>query len=342
MTHPGQYEAKKVILRYNMGWFSKKKSRVPTEKKGEGKPLSSFQRLKSSLEKTRTKISAKFKNIVSFRKKIDTAVIDELEEILLESDVGVGPATRIIQEVKEAWQEKEIEDTSEVYDFLKKRLKEGLRGWDVSLNVSPVSPTVIMVAGINGAGKTTSIAKIANIFIKQGKRVMLSASDTFRAAAVEQLDIWSKRIGSDIVKHQTGADPAAVTFDALEACVKRKTDVLIVDTAGRLHTHDNLMKELSKIKRVISSKIEGAPHEVLMVLDATTGQNAISQAKLFKDAVDITGIVLSKLDGTAKGGVILGMRDEIDIPVKFIGIGEGAEDIQVFDGDRFVDALFDA
>ncbi|MCP5003247.1 MAG: signal recognition particle-docking protein FtsY [Planctomycetes bacterium] len=324
-----------------MDWFSKKKSRLPTEKKAESKSPSSFQRLKNSLEKTRTKISSKFKNIVSFRKKIDIGVLDELEEILLESDVGVGPTTRIVQEIRDAWQTKEIEDTSDVYEFIKKRLKQGLKEWDVSLNVSPVSPTVIMVAGINGAGKTTSIAKIANIFIKQGKRVMLSASDTFRAAAVEQLDIWSKSVGADIVKHQTGADPAAVTFDALEACLNRKTDVLIVDTAGRLHTHDNLMKELSKIKRVISGRIENAPHEVLMVLDATTGQNAISQVKRFKDVVDITGIVLSKLDGTAKGGVILGMRDEIDIPVKFIGIGEGVEDIQVFDGDKFVDALFE-
>jgi fused signal recognition particle receptor len=324
-----------------MGWFSKKKPRLSTEKKTENRPPSSFERLKSSLEKTRAKISSKFKHLVSFRKKINKEVLDELEEILLESDVGVGPTTRMVQEIRDAWQAKEIEETSDVYEFLKERLKQGLNEWDVSLKVSAVSPTVIMVAGINGAGKTTSIAKIANIFIKQGKSVMLSASDTFRAAAVEQLDIWSKRIGSDIVKHQTGADPAAVTFDALEACLKRKTDVLIVDTAGRLHTHDNLMKELSKIKRVISSKIENAPHEVLMVLDATTGQNAISQLKLFKDAVGITGIVLSKLDGTAKGGVILGMRDEIDIPVKLIGIGEGAEDIQVFDGDTFVDALFD-
>jgi fused signal recognition particle receptor len=198
-----------------------------------------------------------------------------------------------------------------------------------------------MVAGVNGSGKTTSIAKLANFFIKQGKKVMLSASDTFRAAAVEQLDIWSKRIGADIVKHQTGADPAAVTFDALEASLSRGIDVLIVDTAGRLHTNDNLMNELSKIKRVISKKIENAPHEVLMVLDATTGQNAVSQAKLFNRAVDITGIFLSKLDGTAKGGIILGMRNEIDIPVKFIGIGEGAEDIQEFDADKFVDALFD-
>ena len=198
-----------------------------------------------------------------------------------------------------------------------------------------------MVAGVNGVGKTTSIAKLANLFVKQGKKVMLAAGDTFRAAATEQLDIWSKRIGADIVKHQAGADPAAVTFDALEASLSRGIDILIVDTAGRLHTHENLMNELSKIKRVISKKIENAPHEVLMVLDATTGQNAISQAKLFKRAVDITGIFLAKLDGTAKGGVILGMRKEVDIPVKYVGLGEGVDDIQEFDADKFVDALFD-
>ncbi|MDR4499713.1 MAG: signal recognition particle-docking protein FtsY [Candidatus Scalindua sp.] len=324
-----------------MGWFSKKKSHIQKRGNDESKSPSSFQRLRKSLEKTRAKISSKFKNIASFRKKIDAGVLEKLEEILLESDVGVVPTTRIIQEIRNAWKSKEIEETSDVYDFLKDKLKQGLKERDVSIRMSSVPPTVIMVTGINGAGKTTSIAKLANLFIKQGMKVMLAASDTFRAAAAEQLDIWSKRIGSDIVKHQTGADPAAVTFDALEACLKRKMDVLIVDTAGRLHTHDNLMNELSKIKRVISKKIENAPHEVLMVLDATTGQNAISQAKLFKRAVDITGIFLSKLDGTAKGGVILGMRDEIDIPVKFIGIGEGAEDIQEFDADKFVDALFD-
>ena len=324
-----------------MGWFSKKKSNIQTRGNDENKSPSSFQRLRKSLEKTRAKISSKFKNIVSFRKKIDAGVLEELEEILLESDMGVGPTTRMVQEIRDAWKSKEIEETSDVYDFLKNKLKQGLKERDISLKMSSVPPTVIMVAGINGAGKTTSIAKLANLFIKQGKKVMLAASDTFRAAAIEQLDIWSKRIGSDIVKHQTGADPAAVTFDAIEACLKRKMDVLIVDTAGRLHTHDNLMNELSKIKQVISKKIENAPHEVLLVLDATTGQNAISQAKLFKRAVGITGIFLSKLDGTAKGGVILGMRDEIDIPVKFIGIGEDAEDIQEFDADKFVDALFD-
>ena len=324
-----------------MGLFTKKDAGVSTQEDTKSKSWYSFQKLRKSLEKTRTKLTSRFKDLLSFRRKIDENILEELEDILLESDMGVGPSTKIIQDIRDAWKAKEIEDTSNIYDFLKNDLKQDLKAWDVSLKTAATPPTVIMVAGVNGAGKTTSIAKLANLFIKQGKKVMLAASDTFRAAAVEQLDIWSKRIGADIVKHQTGADPAAVAFDAIEASLSRGIDVLIVDTAGRLHTHDNLMNELTKIKRVLSKKVENAPHEVLMVLDATTGQNAVSQAKLFKRAVDITGIFLSKLDGTAKGGIILGMRNEIDIPVKFIGIGEGADDIQEFDSDKFVDALFD-
>jgi fused signal recognition particle receptor len=323
-----------------MGWFSKKKSGTSAEDV-KSKSWSPFQKLKNSLTKTRSKISSKFKDLLSFKRKIDEGVLEELEVVLLESDVGVSLVTKIIQDIRDAWKSKEIEDTTGVYDFLKKDLKQSLKDGNSSLKIAPSPPTVIMVAGVNGVGKTTSIAKLANLFIKQGKKVMLAAGDTFRAAATEQLDIWSKRIGADIVKHQSGADPAAVTFDALEASLSRGIDVLIVDTAGRLHTHENLMNELSKMKRVISKKIENAPHEVLMVLDATTGQNAISQAKLFKEAVDITGIFLTKLDGTAKGGAILGMRREIDIPVKYVGLGEGVDDIQEFDADTFVDALFD-
>ncbi|MFV1976360.1 MAG: signal recognition particle-docking protein FtsY, partial [Candidatus Scalindua sp.] len=307
----------------------------------KSKSWSPFQKLKNSLTKTRSKISSKFKDLLSFKKNIDEGVLEELEVVLLESDIGVGLVTKIIQDIRDAWKSKEIEDTTGVYDFLKKDLKQSLKDGNSSLKIAPTPPTVIMVAGVNGVGKTTSIAKLANLFIKQGKKVMLAAGDTFRAAATEQLDIWSKRIGADIVKHQSGADPAAVTFDALEASLSRGIDVLIVDTAGRLHTHENLMNELSKMKRVISKKIENAPHEVLMVLDATTGQNAISQAKLFKEAVGVTGIFLTKLDGTAKGGAILGMRREIDIPVKYVGLGEGVDDIQEFDADTFVDALFD-
>jgi fused signal recognition particle receptor len=324
-----------------MGWFSKKKSGTTTEEDVKSKSWSPFQKLKNSLTKTRSKISSKFKDLLSLKRNIDEGVLEELEAVLLESDIGVGLVTNIIQDIREAWKSKEVEDTSDIYDFLKEDLKQSLKGGNSSIKIASAPPTVIMVVGVNGVGKTTSIAKLANLFTKQGKKVMLAASDTFRAAATEQLDIWSKRIGADIVKHQSGADPAAVTFDALEASLSRGVDVLIVDTAGRLHTHENLMNELSKITRVVSKKIEDAPHEVLMVLDSTTGQNAISQAKLFKEAVGVTGIFLSKLDGTAKGGAILGMRKEIDIPVKYVGLGEGINDIQEFDTNKFVDALFD-
>jgi len=324
-----------------MGWFSKKKSETTAVEDVKNKSWSPFQKLKNSLTKTRSKIATKFKDILSFKRNIDEGVLEELEVVLLESDIGISLVTNIIEDIREAWKSKEIEDTTGVYDFIKKDLKQSLKEGVSSIKIAPASPTVIMVAGVNGVGKTTSIAKLANLFIKQGKKVMLAAGDTFRAAATEQLDIWSKRIGADIVKHQAGADPSAVTFDALEASLSRGIDVLIVDTAGRLHTHENLMSELTKIKRVISKKIEDAPHEVLMVLDSTTGQNAISQAKLFKESVGVTGIFLSKLDGTAKGGAILGMRREIDIPVKYVGLGEGVDDIQEFDADKFVDALFD-
>ncbi|MDP6924393.1 MAG: signal recognition particle-docking protein FtsY [Candidatus Scalindua sp.] len=324
-----------------MGWFSKKTSETTAVEDVKNKSWSPFQKLKNSLTKTRSKIATKFKDVLSFKRNIDEGVLEELEVVLLESDIGIGLVTNIIEDIREAWKSKEIEDTTGVYDFIKNDLKQSLKEGVSSIKIAPDPPTVIMVAGVNGVGKTTSIAKLANLFIKQGKKVMLAAGDTFRAAATEQLDIWSKRIGADIVKHQAGADPSAVTFDALEASLSRGIDVLIVDTAGRLHTHENLMSELTKIKRVISKKIENAPHEVLMVLDSTTGQNAISQAKLFKESVGVTGIFLSKLDGTAKGGAILGMRREIDIPVKYVGLGEGVDDIQEFDADKFVDALFD-
>ena len=323
-----------------MGWFSEKKSGTAVEDV-KSKSWSPFQKLKNSLTKTRSKISSKFKDLLSFKRSLDEGVLEELEVVLLESDIGVGLVTKIIEDIRTAWKSKEIEDTTGVYDFLKQDLKQSLKAGSSSLEIASAPPTVIMVAGVNGVGKTTSIAKLANLFVKQGKKVMLAAGDTFRAAATEQLDIWSKRIGADIVKHQSGADPSAVVFDALEASISRGVDVLIVDTAGRLHTHENLMNELTKMKRVISKKIENAPHEVLMVLDATTGQNAISQAKLCKEAGGVTGIFLSKLDGTAKGGAILGMRREIDIPVKYVGLGESIDDIQEFDADKFVDALFD-
>ncbi|MCF6147424.1 MAG: signal recognition particle-docking protein FtsY [Candidatus Kuenenia sp.] len=311
---------------------------VPVVRK---EPVVVPSKLKKGLEKTRGRFWSRLKGFLSFRKGIDESVLEELEDILIGADMGARPVQKLIEEIHEAWKEKTISETSQINDFIKKRLKEDLHRWQTDIKYANKPPTVIMVVGVNGVGKTTSIAKLANSFIKEGKKVMLAASDTFRAAAVDQLNIWCKRIGADIVKHQTGSDPAAVAYDALEASIAREIDVLIVDTAGRLHTHDNLMKELTKIKRVISKKIPDAPHEVLMVLDATTGQNAISQAKMFKETVDVTGIFLAKLDGTAKGGIVLGMCNETKIPVKFIGLGEQADDIEKFNPDLFVDTLLE-
>ncbi|HLE87800.1 MAG TPA: signal recognition particle-docking protein FtsY [Candidatus Brocadiaceae bacterium] len=311
------------------------------KEKVERKPLPSSDKLKKGLEKTRGRFWSRLRNFFSFQRKIDESVLEELEDILIGADIGAKPVQKLIHELHEAWKSQTITETSQIHDFIKNKLKEDLRSWQTSIHYAPNPPTVIMVVGVNGVGKTTAIAKLANILIKDGKKVLVAAGDTFRAAAVDQLDIWSKRIGAEIVKHQTGSDPAAVAYDAIEAAIARGIHVVIVDTAGRLHTHENLMGELSKIKRVISKRIPGAPHEVLMVLDATTGQNAISQAKMFKQAVDVTGIFLAKLDGTAKGGIVLGMRNEINIPVKFVGLGETADDIEKFDADTFVNALFE-
>jgi len=311
------------------------------KEKVERKPLTSSEKLKKGLEKTRGRFWSRLKIFFSFQRKIDESVLEELEDILIGADIGAKPVQKLIHELHEAWKSKAITETSQIHDFIKNRLKEDLRAWQTGIQYAPNPPTVIMVVGVNGVGKTTAIAKLANMLIKDGKKVLVAAGDTFRAAAVDQLDIWCKRIGAEIVKHQTGSDPAAVAYDALEAAIARGIHVVIVDTAGRLHTHENLMNELSKIKRVISKRVPGSPHEVLMVLDATTGQNAISQAKMFKQAVDVTGIFLAKLDGTAKGGIVLGMRNEINIPVKFVGLGETADDIEKFDADTFVNALFE-
>ena len=312
-----------------------------TKEKVERKPLTSSEKLKKGLEKTRGRFWSRLKNFFLLRRKIDESVLEELEDILIGADIGAKPVQKLIRELHEAWKSTAITETSQIHDFIKNRMKEDLRAWQTGIQYAPNPPTVIMVVGVNGVGKTTAIAKLANILIKDGKKVLVAAGDTFRAAAVDQLDIWCKRIGAEIVKHQAGSDPAAVAYDAIEASIARGIHVVIVDTAGRLHTHENLMNELSKIKRVISKRIPGAPHEVLMVLDATTGQNAISQAKMFKLAVDVTGIFLAKLDGTAKGGIVLGMRNEIDIPVKFVGLGETADDIEPFNPDIFVNALFE-
>ena len=300
------------------------------------------EKLKESLQKTCSKLASGFRDIFKMFNTIDEAALDRLEEVMISADVGVEATGQIIESARKAYKDGKIKDGPALEAFVKNGMKEILRQEESCIRLCDKPPTVILVAGVNGSGKTTSIAKLGYYFKGEGKKVLLAASDTFRAAAVEQLTIWSERIGVDIIKHQQGADPAAVAYDAIEAAVARNVDVLIVDTAGRLHTQRNLMQELSKIERVLKKKVPDAPHEVLMVLDATTGQNAISQAKLFNEAIGLTGIVLSKLDGTAKGGIVLAIRKQLNIPVKFIGLGEHMEDIETFDVERFVDALFAA
>jgi fused signal recognition particle receptor len=296
--------------------------------------------LKERLGKTRTAISSSLSTVLSLGRKIDDDLLDELEETLIKDDLGVETTEKLISELRDAYRNRKIATSEEVIPFLKEHIKGYWPQQNRQLRVAQSGPTVILVAGVNGTGKTTSIAKLAYIFHRDGKKVIVAACDTFRAAAVEQLTIWSERVGVQIVKHQAGSDPAAVAFDACEAAAARGADILILDTAGRLHTKKDLMLQLTKIRDVVARKIPGAPHEVLLVLDATTGQNAISQAKLFTEAINVTGIFLAKLDGTARGGIVIAIKDTLDIPVKFVGLGEKPEDIAEFDPATFVEALF--
>lgn len=300
-----------------------------------------FEKLTAALGKTRTKLMGGIHAVLTLGRKIDEDLLDELEEKLIEADLGVATVMKIRQDLTQAYKDKRISTAEQVIPFLKSEIKGYWPPADRSVHMAAEGPTVILVAGINGAGKTTSVAKLAYHFQQQGKSVCLAAADTFRAAAVEQLTIWSDRLGVDIVKQTGGSDPAAVVFDACDAALARKADVLLVDTAGRLHTQDNLMRELTKIRNVVAKKIPGAPHEVLLVLDATTGQNAINQAKVFQKAIDVTGIFLAKLDGTAKGGIVVAIRGEVDLPVKFVGLGEQYSDVEPFDPGSFVEALFE-
>ncbi|MEN6429155.1 MAG: signal recognition particle-docking protein FtsY [Phycisphaerales bacterium] len=298
--------------------------------------------LKERLGKTRAKISSSLATVLSLGRKIDDDLLNELEETLISDDLGVETTDKLISELREAYRNRKISKSEEVIPFLKESIKNYWPHQDRQLRTAQTGPTVILVAGVNGTGKTTSIAKLAYMFNKSGKRVIVAACDTFRAAAVEQLTIWAERIGVQIVKHQSGSDPAAVAFDACEAATARNVDILILDTAGRLHTKKDLMLQLTKIRDVVARKIPGAPSEVLLVLDATTGQNAISQAQLFTEAINVTGIFLAKLDGTARGGIVIAIKDKLDIPVKFIGLGEKPEDIAEFDPASFVEALFES
>ena len=296
--------------------------------------------LKERLSKTRSRIDNSLASVLSLGRKIDEDLLDELEETLISDDIGVETTDKLISELRDAYRARKIAKSEEVIPFLKEHMKEYWPQRDRQLREAETGPTVILVAGVNGTGKTTSIAKLAYIFHRNGKKVIVAACDTFRAAAVEQLTIWAERIGVQIVKHQAGSDPAAVAFDACEAALARGTDILILDTAGRLHTKKDLMLQLTKIRDVVTRKIPGGPHEVLLVLDGTTGQNAISQAQLFTEAINVSGIFLAKLDGTARGGIVIAIKDKLDIPVKFVGLGEKPEDIAEFDPATFVEALF--
>jgi fused signal recognition particle receptor len=300
-----------------------------------------LDKLKGALKKTAEVLNTDVRTLFIPGRQIDDAFLAEMEEKFIRADMGVKSVGAMVAAVRDRWRLGKIKNASDAETVVREQLLANWPAQNRELQFAPAGPTVILVAGINGAGKTTSIAKLAYLLKNEmGKKVMVCASDTFRAAAVDQLTIWSERIGVDIVKHKMGADPAAVAYDACEAAKTRGIDVLIVDTAGRLHTQDHLMRELTKIRDVVAKRIAGAPHEVLLVIDATTGQNGVLQAKNFQKAIGVTGIVLAKLDGTARGGVVVSIQDQLQIPVKFIGLGETPADIETFDPKRFVDALF--
>ena len=300
---------------------------------------STFSRIHSGLTRTASTFGGGLRSLLAGR-RIDDDLLDQIEASLLGADVGFQATTEIVEALREDWRAGRISTGDEVLLHLKKTLKSRWGDVDRSLAVATDSPTVILVVGVNGVGKTTSVAKIAHSLRQEGRSVLLAAADTFRAGAVAQLSIWSERLGVEIVKGEQGADPASVAFDAAEAAVARDVDVLLVDTAGRLHNQNDLMRQLVKIRDVIRRKIPGAPHEVLLVLDATSGQNGLVQARSFGDAVDVTGVFLSKLDGTARGGIVVAIRDELEVPVKLVGLGERPEDVEPFDPDAFIDAIF--
>jgi len=299
-----------------------------------------FDKLKKGLAKTKELMFTDVRDLLRSGRLVNEQFLDELEAKLIRTDMGVKASLGIVDDVRERYSNRVVEPDA-LIGTLKTDLKSLLAQENEPIRFAEPGPTVLMIAGVNGSGKTTSIAKLAKQFLDEGKTVLLAAGDTFRAAAVEQLGIWSQRLGCELVKAAAGTDPASVAHDACDAARARGVDVLIVDTAGRLQTQRNLMAELSKIHRVVARQIPGAPHEVLLVLDATTGQNGISQAKHFTKAIECSGIILAKLDGTAKGGVVVAIKQEIDLPVKFVGVGEQAEDLEAFDAEAFVDALFD-
>lgn len=299
-----------------------------------------FDRIKQGLSRTREKLSAGFRSVLRIGQKIDEGTLHRLEETMLSADFGPATTAKLIEVVRGGWKSGVIVEEQQIIEYLKSHIVQMWPPEARSLRFAESGPTVILMTGINGSGKTTSVAKLASWLTRQGRKVILGACDTYRAAAVEQLSIWSQRTGVQIVKHGQGADPGAVAYDACEAAMARGADVLLIDTAGRLHTQDHLMRELGKIQKVVERKIPGSPHEVLLVLDATIGQNAVAQARQFSEHVSVTGIFLAKLDGSAKGGIVVGIRDQLKVPVKFVGLGETPQDIEPFDPEVFVDALF--
>lgn len=298
-------------------------------------------RLKEGLSRTRQVMVERIQELVSGTRRIDEGFYEELEEILIQADVGVKTTEKLLTELRRMVREKKIEDPNRVTPLLQDLIVSLLGERAPGLNLVPGQLNVIMVVGVNGVGKTTTIGKLAYMLKGEGKNVLLAAADTFRAAAIEQLEVWGKRVGVDVIRHQEGGDPGAVVFDALAAARSRRADVVIVDTAGRLHTKVNLMEELKKIRRIIAREVAGAPQEVLLVLDATTGQNALQQARIFKEATEVTGLIMTKLDGTAKGGVAIAVAHETGLPIKYVGLGEHLDDLREFEAKDFVAALFD-
>lgn len=318
--------------------------KIKSKFKANGDSQDVAVKYKDGMKKTRKSFSAKLNDLIARYRKVDEDFFEELEEVLIMADVGIKTVMELIDELKMEVKRQNIKDTAKIKEVISNKLVDIYYGDDgetiETLNLRNDELSVILVVGVNGVGKTTSIGKLAHQLRQKGKHVILAAGDTFRAGAIEQLDIWGERAGVDVIKQRAGSDPAAVIFDGIQAAKSRQADVLICDTAGRLQNKVNLMNELAKVKRVIEREIPGAPHEVLLVLDATTGQNALNQAKIFSEATDVSGIVLTKLDGTAKGGIVLAIRNELNIPVKYVGLGEQINDLQTFDPHAFVYGLF--
>lgn len=319
-----------------MNFFGRVKTKI------SGSTGAVTEKFRNGLAKTRKSFSDKMNDLVKRYRKVDEDFFEELEDLLIEADVGVTTVMDLVEKLKDESRSRNIKDTEQLKDVIAEILSEFLTHdeQETQLKMNSDGLTIILMVGVNGAGKTTTVGKLASRLKSEGKSVLLAAADTFRAGAIDQLQVWGDRAGVDVIRHQEGSDPASVVFDAIKAAKSRKIDVLLCDTAGRLQNKVNLMKELEKIKRVIERECPGAPQEVLLVLDATTGQNALNQAKLFRQASDVTGIVLTKLDGTAKGGIVLGIRHELDIPVKLIGLGEKINDLQTFNADAFIYGLF--